>query len=63
MLRLGSSDGARARERKRNVRVRGQDQLQRVRSDRLRAAAAARQDRGGVRRGPTKQQLIMIVDL
>ena len=60
MLRLGAGDGARAREH--CVRVRGQDQLQRVRSDRH-WAAAARQDRGGVGRGPTKGQLIMIVDV
>ena len=49
MLRLGAGDRARAGEH--YVRVRGQDQLQRVRSDRLRAAAAACQDRGGVGRG------------
>ena len=61
MLRLGAGDGARAGEH--CVRGRGQDQLQRVRSDRLRAAAAACQDRGGVERGPTKEQLIMIVDV
>ena len=63
MLRLGAGDGARAREHCVRGRGRGQDQLQRVRSDRLWTAAAASQDRGGVGRGPTKEQLIMIVDV